>query len=71
VVGAWEGLRNRWILTRGAEVVDRVFALRLYSGTELRAALLEAGFSAALILGSVDGSPYDQDAANLVALAIA
>ena len=45
VVGAWEGLRNRWILSRGGEIVDRSFVLRLYSGTELKTALLEAGFA--------------------------
>jgi SAM-dependent methyltransferase len=71
VVGAWEGLRNRWVLSRRGEVVDRSFDIRLYSGTELRAAVLEAGFAAARILGGVDGSPYDQAASSLVALAIA
>jgi SAM-dependent methyltransferase len=69
VTGAWEGLRNRWILGRGAESVDRSFVLRLYSGTELRAALLGAGFSKVDILGGLDGSPYDQAAKSLVALA--
>ena len=71
IIGPWEGLRNRWILSRGGEVVDRSFDLRLYSGTELRAALLAAGFAEARIMGSFDGSPYDQSAASLVALAIA
>ncbi len=71
VVGAWEGLRNRWILERGDEIVDREFVLRLYSGTEMRAALLAAGFRSARILGSLDGGPYDQSATGLVALAIA
>jgi SAM-dependent methyltransferase len=69
VVGAWEGLRNRWILSRGSECVDRAFVLRLYSGTELWAALLEAGFAEVRILGGLDGSPYDQAAKSLVALA--
>jgi SAM-dependent methyltransferase len=69
VVGAWEGLRNRWILTRGGERVDRSFDLRLYSGTELRAALLGAGFAEVRIFGGLDGSPYDQAARSLVALA--
>jgi SAM-dependent methyltransferase len=69
VVGAWEGLRNRWILTRGDERVDRAFVLRLYSGTELKGALLEAGFADVRILGGLDGSPYDQAAKSLVALA--
>jgi SAM-dependent methyltransferase len=69
VVGAWEGLRNRWILSRSGERVDRSFVLRLYSGTELKAALLGAGFAEVRILGGLDGSPYDQDAKSLVALA--
>ena len=70
VVGAWEGLRNRWILSRGDEVVDKSFVLRLYSGTEMRAALIGAGFASARIFGAVDGSPYDQRASSLVALAV-
>ena len=69
VVGAWEGLRNRWILSRGREVVDRSFVLRLYSGSELKGSLLDAGFSEVCIMGGVDGSPYDQRASSLVALA--
>jgi SAM-dependent methyltransferase len=69
VVGAWEGLRNRWILERGDEVVDYAFTLRLYSGTEMAAILRAAGFSETRIMGGMDGSPYDQSAASLVALA--
>lgn len=69
VVGAWEGLRNRWILSRGGDRVDRSFVIRLYSGTELRAALLEAGFSEVRILGGLDGTPYDEAAKSLVAVA--
>jgi SAM-dependent methyltransferase len=71
VVGAWEGLRNRWILNRGGQRFDRSFVIRLYSGTELRAALLEAGFAEVRILGGLDGSPYDQAAKSLVAMATA
>ena len=71
MVGAWEGLRNRWILTRGDDVVDRSFVLRLYSGTELKARLLEAGFREVRIMGSFDRAPYDQSALSLVAVAIA
>lgn len=77
VVGAWEGLRNRWILSRpdqldpsgAAETIDRSFVLRLYSATELRAVLLEAGFSDVYLYGSLEGTPYDHRAASLVALA--
>jgi SAM-dependent methyltransferase len=69
VVGPWEGMRFRWILTRPGERVDRSFTLRLYSGTELARALSEAGFSDIRLFGGLDGSPYDQDARSLVALA--
>jgi SAM-dependent methyltransferase len=71
VVGAWEGLRNRWILTRGDAHVDHSFDIRLYSGTELKVALLEAGFATVRVMGGIDGTPYDQSAVSLVALAIA
>ncbi|HOX31542.1 MAG TPA: methyltransferase domain-containing protein [Spirochaetales bacterium] len=73
VVGAWEGLRNRWIVLRGEggrlEKLDRSFVIRLYSGAELRALLLEAGFSRAELYGGLRGEPYDQKAESLVALA--
>lgn len=69
VIGAWEGLMNRWILLRGAERIDRSFVLRLYSGLEMKRTLLEAGFASAEIFGSLEGAPYDEKAGSLVALA--
>ncbi len=68
-VGAWEGMRNRWILIRGAERIERTFVQRLYSGTEMAALLARAGFGEVRILGSLDGAPYDRKAESLVALA--
>ncbi len=70
-VGAWEGLRNRWVLIRGAERIERTFVQRLYSGTEMAALLTRAGFGEVRILGSLDGAPYDRKAESLVALASA
>lgn len=69
VVGAWEGLRNRWVLLRGSERVDRSFVQRLYSGTEMMALLARAGFGNIRILGSLEGIPYDRGAKSLVAVA--
>ncbi|HRY72602.1 MAG TPA: class I SAM-dependent methyltransferase [Spirochaetia bacterium] len=69
VDGAWEGLRTRWVLLRGAERIDRSFVQRLYSGVEMRKALLQAGFAEVEIYGSVEGAPYDEKAGSLVALA--
>ncbi len=71
VHGAWEGLATRWVLIRGAERIDRSFVQRLYSAVELRDALLRAGFSTVKLFGSLDGAPYDEKAASLVALASA
>jgi hypothetical protein len=71
VAGAWEGLRNRWILIRGAERIERTFVQRLYSGVELAALLNRAGFGDVRILGSLKGAPYDRKAESLVALAAA
>lgn len=71
VVGAWEGMRNRWVLIRGAERIERSFVQRLYSGTEMAALLARAGFGEVRILGSLRGAPYDRKAENLVVLASA
>ncbi len=68
-VGAWDGLLSRWVLIRGNERIDRSFVQRLYSGTELRRLLGEAGFRDVEIYGSLEGTPYDYKAMNLVALA--
>jgi SAM-dependent methyltransferase len=84
VVGAWEGLRNRWVMipreaarehgaeaaeARGHAAADRSFVLRLYSANELRDALFESGFRKVDIFGSIEGGPYDQTAKSLVAVA--
>ncbi len=83
VVGAWEGLRNRWVMIpreggaggkqageAGRKVsADRSFVLRLYSATEMRSSLMEAGFRSVELYGSLEGSPYDQRAKSLVAVA--
>lgn len=69
VVGAWEGLRNRWVIVDGERRVDRSWVQRLYSATELRDSLTAAGFASVDLYGSWDGSPYDQKAERLVAVA--
>jgi SAM-dependent methyltransferase len=69
VIGPWESMRNRWILENEVERVDRSFILRLYSGVEMERALRAAGFAEVSILGGLDGSPYDDKAESLVALA--
>lgn len=69
VVGAWEGLRNRWVIVDGKRRVDRAWVQRLYAGTELRDSLRGAGFAAVDLFGTWAGAPYDQKAERLVAVA--
>ncbi|MFA6508782.1 MAG: class I SAM-dependent methyltransferase [Treponemataceae bacterium] len=69
VVDSWAALRNRWILLKDGERFDRSFDQRLYSGTELRRLLLDAGFSSVELYGEWDGEPYDEKARVLIAVA--
>ncbi len=69
VEGAWEGLRNRWIILDGDKRIDRSWVQRLYAGTELRSLLMAAGFAAVKLYGSFDGEPYGPKARSLVAVA--
>jgi len=63
---SWTFLKNRWILVKDGNKIERVFSQRLYSASELRALLLEAGFSKVEIFGDWDESPYDRRAAKLI-----
>lgn len=68
VVGAWEGLRNRWLVVDGARRIDRSWVQRLYSGTELRDSMLRSGLASVELFGSYAGTPYDNKAERLVAV---
>lgn len=65
----WSWLENRWILLTGKEEYEFQVNHWVYSGAELAAMLREAGFSKIHLFGGIDGSPYDDDAQRLVALA--
>lgn len=65
----WDWLDVRWVVIRDAAVQTFNFGLRLYSGAELRASLLSAGFSDVALYGGLDATPYDLDAKRLVAVA--
>jgi SAM-dependent methyltransferase len=69
VVGAWEGLRNRWVLVDGDSRVDRSWVQRLYAATELRDSLAAAGFASIELFGAWAGAPYDASAERLIAVA--
>jgi len=61
-------LKNRWIIIKDKIQVEKIFTQRLYSGSELRALLKEAGFEQIDIYGDWDGSVYDQKARMLIAV---
>ena len=66
---SWTFLKNRWILLKDGKRFERTFTQRLYSASELRDMLLEAGFGKVEIYGDWDESPYDRKAAKLIAVA--
>jgi 2-polyprenyl-3-methyl-5-hydroxy-6-metoxy-1,4-benzoquinol methylase len=65
---SWTFLKNRWILIKGEKRVEKILTQRLYSASELRAILLEAGFSSVEIYGNWNESNYDQNAVKLIAV---
>lgn len=69
VVDSWNALRNRWVLIKDGARFERIYDQRLYSGTELRRLLLDAGFSSVDLFGEWDGAPYDEKARMLIAVA--
>lgn len=70
VVGAWEGLRSRWMLIDDAgRKLDHVFVQRLYSAVELKRLMLASGFSSVEIYGDFDFSPYNEKARTMVLVA--
>jgi len=66
---SWTFLQNRWILLKDGQRIEKTFTQRLYSASELKALLLEAGFDKVEIYGNWDESPYDRKAAKLIAVA--
>lgn len=72
VVGAWEGLRSKWILIDKDGKMPRIeheFVQRLYPASFLRDKLLEYGFSDVKVFGDWEKSPYDHKAATCVIIA--
>ncbi|MDR1868845.1 MAG: methyltransferase domain-containing protein [Treponema sp.] len=67
-LASWTFLKNRWILLKDGKKIEKVLTQRLYSASELRTLLQEAGFSKVEIYGNWDESPYDHRAAKLIAV---
>lgn len=70
VVGAWEGLRSRWMLIDAdGRRIDHVYVQRLYSAIELKRLMIASGFSSVEIYGDFDFSPYNEKARTMVLVA--
>ena len=70
VVGAWEGLRSKWILIApDGTRTEHEFVQRLYSAAELRDRLASIGYKAVNVYGGFDLSPYNHKATTMVIVA--
>lgn len=69
VIDDWTRLRATWLLVQGSTAERFGFTVCIYSGSELRRMLEDAGFESVELHGSLDGRAYDLDAQRLVAVA--
>jgi SAM-dependent methyltransferase len=65
----WSWIENRWIIIKGAEKREFEVSHWLYSALELTEMVLNAGFRAVEVFGSLEGTPYDHEARRLVVIA--
>lgn len=69
IVDDWQRIENTWTLVEGERAESWRFSMRLYSGPELKAMLLDAGFDEVDLFGALDFLPYTHGAHRLVAVA--
>ncbi|MDR0629742.1 MAG: class I SAM-dependent methyltransferase [Treponema sp.] len=67
-VDSWAGLKNRWILIKEGEWMERTFTQRLYAASELRRLLLDVGFASVELYGDWNDGVYDNRAQMLIAV---
>ena len=65
----WSWIEARWTMLKENQRYEHKVEHRLYAASELKALLRESGFAEAKAYGGLDGSPYDQNARRLVAVA--
>ena len=65
----WTWIENRWILIKDGQPREFTLGHRLYDGAGLRTLLLDSGFESVTLHGDLDGTPYDNDARRLIAVA--
>jgi 2-polyprenyl-3-methyl-5-hydroxy-6-metoxy-1,4-benzoquinol methylase len=69
VLDSWSSLKNRWILLKDDEWIERTFIQRLYAASELRQMLLNTGFASVDIYGDWKDAPYNHRAEMLILVA--
>ena len=65
----WKRIESKWTWIRGDQRRESTLTVRLYSGAELESLLLEAGFAKVELYGRLKGTPYDETAERLIAVA--
>lgn len=65
----WSRIYTEWILLKDGRAQNFSLEHTIYSGRELKDRLLSCGFQQVQLFGDLQGSPYDQEAARLVAVA--
>lgn len=65
----WTRQRHEWLLVRDRTVQRFQFSVHLYSGSELKQFLRNAGFEEARLYGDFDGRPFAGNVNRLVAVA--
>jgi SAM-dependent methyltransferase len=65
----WCRVSSEWTLVQDGRARIFTFEHSIYSGRELKDLLLRCGFKRVQLFGSLQGSPYDLNAARLVAVA--
>ena len=70
IVDDWDRVINEWIVVRDGRAATFRFHLNLYSGHELKEALLRAGFGAVRLFGGLDGDAYDHLCDRTAAVAV-
>jgi SAM-dependent methyltransferase len=66
----WSRIINHCRIIKDGAVKDGTFSLTIFSGVEFSAMLRDTGFSKVSLYGDLSGSPYDQHAKKLVAVAV-
>lgn len=69
VVEDWNRVAGRWVVVNDSGRHDYTFRSWLYSGSEMKEMLKEAGFASTSLYGDLTGAPFDRSAKHLVAVA--